>query len=192
MKKFARCVVASLVGVSAATFAGSAATAAVSPPAASVPSALPSQAVQPWPVLSQGARGVQVRSLQYLLNARGGALVVDGVFGPRTKAAVLAFQSSHGLVGNGVAGASTWLRLIVNVQFGSTGPAVKAVQDQFNFRNLSGIASKGLAVDGMFGPKTNAKVRGFQAAIASEMPFAVDGIVGPRTWQALITGALSF
>ena len=39
---------------------------------------------------------------------------------------------------------------------------------------------------------TDAKVRAFQAAMATEMPFRVDGVVGPQTWQALITEALSF
>jgi peptidoglycan hydrolase-like protein with peptidoglycan-binding domain len=47
-------------------------------------------------------------------------------------------------------------------------------------------------VDGIFGPKTGAKVRAFQAAMATEMPFVVDGIVGAQTWQALITETLSF
>ncbi len=148
--------------------------------------------LQPWPVLRQGVRGEPVRSLQYLLNAHGAALVVDGVFGARTNAAVLGFQRSHGLVANGVVAQATWLRVIVTVRRGSFGPAVKAVQDQLNFRNLSGLPGTLLAVDGIFGPKTDAKVRAFQAAMASEMPFLVDGIVGPHTWQALITEALSF
>jgi len=47
-------------------------------------------------------------------------------------------------------------------------------------------------VDGIFGPKTEAWVRAFQDAIAHEIRgFPVDGIVGPLTWQALVTGALS-
>jgi len=39
-----------------------------------------------------------------------------------------------------------------------------------------------VAVDGIFGPGTNAAVRGFQ----SEKHLAVDGVVGPKTWAALI------
>jgi peptidoglycan hydrolase-like protein with peptidoglycan-binding domain len=51
---------------------------------------------QPWPVWRQDATGEPVRSLQYLLDVHGAALVVDGKFGPRTHAAVIAFQPSHG------------------------------------------------------------------------------------------------
>jgi peptidoglycan hydrolase-like protein with peptidoglycan-binding domain len=66
------------------------------------------------------------------------------------------------------------------------------VQDEFQFRNLSGDPSKGLRVDGIFGPRTEAAVRAFQQAIAQDVPsMAVDGIVGPMTWQALVSGMLA-
>jgi peptidoglycan hydrolase-like protein with peptidoglycan-binding domain len=45
---------------------------------------------------------VTVRSLQYLLNARGARLAIDGQFGPKTKAAVIGFQRSHGIAASGV------------------------------------------------------------------------------------------
>jgi peptidoglycan hydrolase-like protein with peptidoglycan-binding domain len=87
--------------------------------------------------------------------------------------------------------ASTWLKLIITVQQGSTGPAVRAVQDQINFRNLRNGHT--LAVDGIFGPQTKAAVIAFQKGMALEIHgFLVDGIVGPMTWQALVTEALSF
>ena len=147
------------------------------------------QALQPWPVLRQGTNSawpkVTVRSLQYLLNARGAKLAVDGVFGAKTRAAVVAFQRAHHLSADGVTGAKTWAALVVTVKLGSTGPAVRAVQDQANFRNLRDGHS--LAVDGVFGPKTQAWVRGFQQAEG----FRADGIVGPLTWQALVTESLS-
>ena len=50
-----------------------------------------------------------------------------------------------------------------------------------------------VAVDGIFGPKTAAAVRGFQQALHQDIPsVTVDGIVGPVTWQALVSGMLSF
>lgn len=103
---------------------------------------------------------------------------------------MLAFQRSHGLAASGVVGAGTWRALIVTVRQGSAGPAVRAVQDQINFRNNKNGHT--LAVDGIFGPKTAAAVRAFQRAISFDVRgFSVDGIVGPLTWQALVTEALS-
>jgi peptidoglycan hydrolase-like protein with peptidoglycan-binding domain len=56
-----------------------------------------------------------------------------------------------------------------------------------------GDPSKGLQVDGIFGPKTDAAVRGFQQALHQDIPsVTVDGIVGPVTWRALVSGMLSF
>ncbi|WP_205781482.1 peptidoglycan-binding domain-containing protein [Planctomonas deserti] len=147
----------------------------------------------PWPVLRRGPNSVwppvTVRSLQYMLNAHGARITVDGVFGPATEAAVRAYQRSHGLVVDGVVGGATWSSVIVTVKRGSTGPAVRALQDQINHRNLKG--SDYLAVDGVFGPRTETWVRGFQTAMAAQLPFAVDGVVGPRTWRALVIGWLA-
>ncbi len=60
-------------------------------------------------VLSQGAYGWDVSSLQFLL-ARAGhlrLLEVDGHFGASTKAALIRFQRSRGLAVDGVAGSAT-------------------------------------------------------------------------------------
>ena len=183
--------------------AGAAALPAAATPAPAVPAAsatllsasVPAQALQPWPVLKQGPNSVwpkvTVRSLQYLLDARGAKLAVDGTFGKQTKAAVIKFQRAHHLTADGVIRAATWRALVVTVHKGSTGPAVRAVQDQANFRNLKGTGQT-LKVDGIYGAKTAAWVRGFQQAIAHEVHgFPVDGIVGQLTWQALVTEALS-
>jgi murein L,D-transpeptidase YcbB/YkuD len=152
------------------------------------------QALQPWPVLRQGPNSawpkVTVRSLQYLLNAHGARLTVDGAFGSSTRKAVTGFQRAHHLKADGVADGATWRALIITVRKGSTGPAVRAVQDQINFRN--GRNGHTLNVDGVFGAKTQAAVRAFQQGMAAEIRgFTVDGVVGPLTWQALVTEALS-
>ena len=181
---------AGMAGVSAS----SAEAAAAGPEVSVAPYSLTAATGLSWPELRQGSNSAwpqaTVRSLQYLLNAHGAKLTVDGVFGPKTKAAVVAFQHAKGLSASGVVQASTWRALVVTVHRGSSGPAVRAVQDQINFRNLKD--GRTLAVDGRFGPKTEASVRAFQKAMAAEVAgFRVDGIVGPRTWQALVSEALS-
>jgi peptidoglycan hydrolase-like protein with peptidoglycan-binding domain len=149
--------------------------------------------LSPWPLVREGDRDHPVRTLQYLLRARGHTVVVDGIAGPRTAAAVRAFQHERSLTADGIVGPQTWRALIIQVRTGSQGDAVRGVQEEFQFRNLSGDPGKGLQIDGVFGPKTDAAVRGFQQAIAQDVPsMAVDGIVGPMTWQALVSGMLSF
>lgn len=61
-----------------------------------------------YPQLRQGARGAWVSTLQQKLNAKGYHLSVDGAFGPKTDAAVRAFQRSRGLVVDGIVGPKTW------------------------------------------------------------------------------------
>ena len=40
--------------------------------------------VSPWPLVKQGDQQHPVRTLQYLLRARGHPVAVDGIFGPKT------------------------------------------------------------------------------------------------------------
>jgi peptidoglycan hydrolase-like protein with peptidoglycan-binding domain len=63
--------------------------------------------------LAAGSTGPSVRSLQHDLNALGAAptLALDGIFGPKTDAAVRSFQSGHGLVPDGKVGPLTSARL---------------------------------------------------------------------------------
>ena len=145
-------------------------------------------AISPWPLIRKGDQQHPVTTLQYLLRARGHTVTVDGIFGPKTDAAVRAFQRQKSLAVDGIVGPDTWSELIVTVKKGSQGDAVRGVQEEFQFRNESGDPSNGLQVDGIFGPKTDAAVRGFQQALQ----IAVDGIVGPVTWRALVSGMLSF
>jgi hypothetical protein len=58
-----------------------------------------------------GDRGAAVAEMQRKLNKAGEDLVVDGVFGAGTHAALLAFQARNGLRADGVAGAQTWAKL---------------------------------------------------------------------------------
>jgi len=141
----------------------------------------------PWPVVRRGAQGHPVRTLQHLLRGRGESVSVDGSFGPRTEAAVRAVQQARRLSVDGIVGPQTWQALTQQVRRGSTGDAVRGVQEEFQFRNLSGDPSQGPQIDGIFGPQTEQAVRGFQQAVG----IGADGIVGPLTWRALVSGMLA-
>jgi hypothetical protein len=59
-------------------------------------------------MLAVGSSGPAVAQCQELLTAAGFTVTSDGVFGPRTRAAVVAFQSSRGLDPDGIVGPLTW------------------------------------------------------------------------------------
>lgn len=65
----------------------------------------------PASVLRRDMRGDAVRTLQISLGRHGFALQVDGIFGPRTEDAVRRFQERRGLVIDGIAGPATMAAL---------------------------------------------------------------------------------
>jgi putative peptidoglycan binding protein/D-alanyl-D-alanine carboxypeptidase-like protein len=67
----------------------------------------PVVATVPESLLMVGDRGPEVVALQRKLNTFGAAVKEDGIFGTGTRAAVMAFQGSHGLRPDGVAGEKT-------------------------------------------------------------------------------------
>ena len=86
--------------------------------------------ISPWPLVRKGDQRHPVKTLQYLLRARGHNVTVDGIVGP-----------------------NTWSALISTVKQSSQGDAVRGVQEEFQLRNLSGDPSKGLQVDGILAPR---------------------------------------
>jgi hypothetical protein len=63
-------------------------------------------------ILKEGSKGAEVIKLQEglkKLNFYSGA--IDGIFGPQTKASVIKFQQTHGLVTDGIVGPNTWSKL---------------------------------------------------------------------------------
>lgn len=132
--------------------------------------------------IRQGDRGNFVKILQYLLNSYGYSVDTDGVFGPKTKEAVIAFQKNNGLVQDGIVGRNTWDRLLnINpdklvLRRGDRASAVEYLQ-RILLSYLYPISS----LDGVFGPETERAVRSFQ----QENGLTVDGVVGPNTWRAI-------
>ncbi|MFD7868131.1 peptidoglycan-binding protein [Streptomyces sp. NPDC059783] len=128
-----------------------------------------------WPTLKFQSRGADVLTAQHLLAARGYAVTPDSAYGKETTAAVRRFQSRAGLKADGVLGPKTWGKLTaLTVRRGNRGHAVKAVQVQL-----------ALTADGVFGKRTQAAVANFQ----KKKNLKSDGIVGPKTFDALITGS---
>lgn len=70
-----------------------------------------------YPMVRRGMRGASVARAQVLLEANGyPAGAPDGVFGPRTEAAAMAFQRSAGLTVDGVIGSQTWAALTPDME----------------------------------------------------------------------------
>ncbi|MDJ0342668.1 N-acetylmuramoyl-L-alanine amidase [Streptomyces sp. H10-C2] len=129
-----------------------------------------------WPMLSSGATGEKVRTLQYLLVQHGATLTVDGSFGPATLSAVTAYQNTTHAAADGVAGNQTWSQAVAPLARGASGSAAKAVQSQLTAHGIT------TTVDGAFGPGTEAGVKSFQTS--ASLPS--DGVVDARTWSRLL------
>jgi zinc D-Ala-D-Ala carboxypeptidase len=147
--------------------------------ATAAPAAHASAAALKWPVTGPGSKGERVFAIQYLLNQQINAkLATDGIYGPKTTAAVKAFQKKVKLPADGIVGPMTYPKLIITVKKGSKGPAVSAVQHNLRFA----YGFKTLMVSGTFGGQTLKDVKAFQ----KRFKLTQDGIVGANTWNALI------
>ena len=144
--------------------------------------------------LRRGDRGEDVKVLQRALKRAGyDAGTIDGIFGPRTEAAVRAFQRANGLTVDGIVGPRTWAALAPYMEVeeswlrkGDRGPEVQMLQLALERAGFSPGA-----LDGIFGTRTDAAVRAFQRANGLQ----ADGIVGPRTLAALkpyLTGYVEY
>lgn len=71
--------------------------------------------------------GADVRQAQQALRRAGAPLLADGVFGPATRHAVLAFQRAPGLVADGIVGPATWGRLMHDAPAAATRPDWRAM-----------------------------------------------------------------
>lgn len=97
--------------------------------------AVPASAGSPNPRLDVGSRGPAVKKLQ-----KGLHIQVDGVFGPGTRAAVVALQARYGLVTDGVVGPGTW-------QVWSEKGSMKSVLASFDSRTKAAAKKNGWAIE---------------------------------------------
>ncbi len=162
----------------------------------------------PREVLNQGEQGKDVANLQEALIRNGAKIKADGDFGAGTKAAVEAFQATHGLKVDGVAGPATQKALgVTHDQVQTAQPATpapttepKPAQSQNTGAMADGVLKQGekgedvrklqeslnkngakLDADGNFGPATKAAVEGYQRSHNLE----ADGVAGAKTLAAL-------
>ncbi len=116
-------------------------------------------------MLQKGISGAPVKVLQEKLG-----VAADGDFGAGTDAALRAYQKSHGLDVDGIAGPDTFAQMglheLVLLMNGSRGETVKKLQ-----------TALAIGADGQYGPGTAAAVSAFQ----TKNGLAADGIAGPET-----------
>lgn len=125
-----------------------------------------------------------VKSIQQVVGAKQ-----DGTYGAETTAKVKAWQKKNGLADDGIWGPKSDAKAFgkpkpkpvvrKTIRRGSRGKDVEDLQSRLK-SNYALYAGK-LAVDGVFGPKTEAAVLEFQR----RADLVRDGIVGPKTWARL-------
>ena len=130
----------------------------------------------------------RLRSRRPLIGLLGGAAVVSAIVAPGVAPTAAASSYGSACFAQGTArdyfdsSHTTWIDVpATQVRYGSRGVCVQYAQWLLQAHGYS-VGSYG--TDGAFGPATLGAVRAFQAARPETGP--VDGIVGPRTWGALI------
>ncbi|KAM3106637.1 peptidoglycan-binding domain-containing protein [Phormidesmis sp. 146-33] len=151
-------------------------------------------------LLQEGDRGSEVGNLQNQLTNKGCySGLVDEVFGPQTREAVITCQRRLGIVPDGIVGPATLSALASSPVIGGSSQTLNPMN------NLSGIlrlGSRGSAVsdlqnrlsaagyytgtiDGVFGPQTESAVIRLQR----DWGLTADGVVGSQVYQALNNSA---
>lgn len=169
----------------------------------------------PGTPLRQGSSGPSVVVLQTALNrisqnypAIPKIPAVDGIFGSRTEAAVIAFQQIFGLSADGIVGPATWYEVVRlytgvtnlselrsqgqqfyainwappnNLQVGDSGEKVRLLQYMLSTLSAYIPEIPPVTIDGVFGQATRA------AVLAAQRRFNLPetGTVGSATWDLI-------
>lgn len=144
------------------------------------------------PVIRAGAMGESVTKLQTRLQALGYYTdAVDGQFGPGTRAAVVAFQTQHGLSADGIVGPATSELLysadakpyVTPVPTDTPAPTADTTSIVAIQQRLKELGYYTGSVDGISGPGTKSAITLFQ----QQHGLAADGIYGPATAGVLFS-----
>jgi peptidoglycan hydrolase-like protein with peptidoglycan-binding domain len=151
------------------------------------------------PTLREGDAGPAVKALQEQLARHGQRVAVDGSFGSATRGALERFQRDRGLLVDGVVGAQVHAALGETARPDPRAAALSAMPANTVLR--PGTRGEGvrrlqqrlidhganLELDGAYGQRTTAAVAAFQ----KQRGLVVDGVAGPHTIGALVSGAVS-
>ena len=147
--------------------------------------------------LKAGSSGSQVKVLQNLLNGNGANLEVDGVYGPKTEAAVKDYQTKNGLTVDGMVGPETSGSLTGGSSAGSTGNNGSANNASAGNTGTTGsTGSAGSSGGGSSAPKefTYADYKASdtvaQAQAALQQQLAAKPGDYQSTWQGQINGII--
>ena len=145
-------------------------------------------------MLRKGDRGREVVDLQTKLQALGlelGNRGIDGVFGPRTEAAVKAFQQDTGLLSDGLVGQTTWDGILeAGYRPGSRylylrQPPFRGADVMELQRMLNDLGFDPGAVNGVFDERSARAVRDFQRNAG----LVADGVVDEAVFKVMNTYA---
>ncbi|MFC7373993.1 NlpC/P60 family protein [Brachybacterium sp. GCM10030267] len=178
-------------GGGAAQAAPSAPSAPAAPSVQSAPAApaeaAPTAVLDSTEKLRWGSEGGNVEDLQSALNDHGASLAEDGIFGPKTHAAVKDYQSSNGLQVDGVVGPET--RGSLNGESGVPSGGGASVPTSSSSSSSSSIVDAARSVIGThYSWAGNSPSEGFDCSGLVQYAYQAAGIDVPRTSGAITDG----
>lgn len=141
----------------------------------------------PWPALAEGDSGAVVQAANELLQSYG-YLPEQGLgnifFDEYMEEAVRAYQDDRDIPVDGGIGDETWSH--IRMDFGVVGPGERDGDKVTAVQVLLAHNGHSVTADGIYGTRTENAVIAFQ----EENSIDADGIVGPITFRALVTGGV--